>query len=90
MPCPPASFSIGKRRESGQGPLSLPKPPAARVLPSSQVPCHCQAVQHSMVRVDGAGRRREGAASLDAWVLEVPGDGVEQGTGEAPRAEKRG
>lgn len=48
------------------------------------------ALNGQMVHVDGVGRGREGIGSPDAWVLEVPGDGVKQGSGEARRAEKCG
>lgn len=78
MLCPVASLSIGKGRESGRGPLSRPKPPAAREVPSGLVPCHSQTVQPS--NGPGGWVRMKGAASWDACVLETPGDRDEQGS----------
>lgn len=45
MPCPPESFSIGKRRGSRRGPLSLPQPWTARGVASCPDPSAAQAVQ---------------------------------------------
>ena len=72
MPCPAASFSIGKGRETGWGPLSWPKPPAARVVPSGLVPCHCQVVQPSTVQWMGREEEERGSqpgclGSGSAW-----------------------
>lgn len=69
MLCPPASFSIGKGRESGQGPLSLPKSPAARVLPSSPVPHHCPLPGcPALFGLGGWGGEEEGRGSQSGYL----------------------
>lgn len=85
---PPASISIGKRKESGRGPLARPSPLSQGT--GFQLPPGCPALDGPAIQVDAVGRRRERADSPFAWVLEVPGDGAKHGSGKTPRAEKCG
>lgn len=85
---PPASFSIGRGRRSGRGPLRLPRPPAARVVPSSPGSCHCQAFQPWMVRGFegmgwGGGGKGQGAQTPGSW--KCLGTGRSRALGRLPR-----
>lgn len=81
---PPASFSIGKGRESGRGPLSLPKPLAAGYCHPAWFPATAGLSSPGWSDGPGGGwARREGTGSPDAWFWKRLGTAT-QGSGEAP------